>query len=403
MDFSVIDLDDDAAAFADDVRRWLDEHVTDELIDAEWTLGDGHDVSFHRALGARGWAFPTLPVDEGGAGLDELHARILATEVARHQVPSTMRNVTSMIMPAVRQWMVGPQRDEILRRAAAGEVAFCLGYTEPDAGSDLASVRTRAVADGDQWVIDGQKMFTTGAHLCQYCFLLARTDPDVPKHKGLTMFLVPLDTPGIEIQGVPTLGGERTNMVFYDGVRISDDYRLGPVGHGWIVLHGPLNEEHRMGESGPRPVEEEPGEAEGGASADMAAYILRVHEPAVRAAVQWARTPGYDGRRPIDNPRVRERLADIELGVAVSKLTPGPHGRVFAADTLIRASRELVDLVGPAALIPHGHPSAIGDGWIEYAHRFAQACAIYGGTTEVIRNLIAERFLNLGRSRKTNG
>jgi alkylation response protein AidB-like acyl-CoA dehydrogenase len=304
-----------------------------------------------------------------------------------------------MVMPAVRRWMTGPPRDGILRRAAAGEVAFCLGYTEPDAGSDLAAVRTRAIRDGDEWVIDGQKMFTTGAHLCDYCFLLARTDPDAPRHKGLTMFLVPLDTPGIEIRGMQTLGGERTNMVFYDGVRVPDDYRLGDPGQGWAVLHGPLNEEHRMSQTGPRPVEEEPGEAGTGSSADMSAYILRVHEPALRDAVRWARTPGPDGRRPIDDPRVRERLADVELAVVVSRLTPGPHGRVYAADALIRSSRELVDLLGPCALVPRGHPSAVGDGWVEYAHRFAQACAIYGGTTEVIRNLIAERFLDLGRSR----
>jgi alkylation response protein AidB-like acyl-CoA dehydrogenase len=401
MDFSIIELDEPTAAFADEVNRWLDEHVSDELIDAEWASGDGHDVAFHRKLGARGWAFPALPVEDGGAGADELQCRILATELAGRHVPSTIRNTTALVMPAVRMWMVGPQRDEILRRAAAGEVAFCLGYTEPDAGSDLAAVRTRAVRDGDEWVIDGQKMFTTGAHLCDYCFLLARTDPDAAPHKGLTMFLVPLDSPGIEIRGMQTLGGERTNMVFYDGVRVSDDFRLGESGQGWAVLHGPLNAEHRMSESGPRPVEEESGEAGTGSSADMAAYILRVHEPAVRAAVQWARTPGPDGRRPIDDPRVRERLADVELGVVVSKLTPGPQGRVYAADAMIRNGRELVDLLGPCALVPRGHPSAVGDGWVEYAHRFAQACAIYGGTTEVIRNLIAERFLNLGRGRRS--
>jgi 3-oxocholest-4-en-26-oyl-CoA dehydrogenase alpha subunit len=400
VDFSVIELDEETETFAAEVRAWLDANVTDEMIEAEWTSGDGHDVAFHRALGARGWAYPTLPPAEGGAGLDPLRAAILAAELDRHQVPWTIRNVTGLVMPAVRTWMVGPQRDDILREVAAGDVAFCLGYTEPETGSDLAAVRTRAVQDGDEWVINGQKMFTTGAHLCDYSFLLARTDPEAPPHKGLTMFLVPLGAPGIEIRAVETLSGERTNMVFYDEVRVSDDYRLGPVGHGWAVVHGPLNEEHRMSESGPRPIEEEPGEAGDGGGADISHYILWVHEPAVRAAVEWANTPGADGRRPIDDPRVREGLADVELGVVVSRLTPGPHGRVFSADTMIRNSAELIDLVGPRALIPHGDPSTIGDGWVEYAHRFAQACAIYGGTTEVIRNVIAERFLNLGRSRR---
>src|SRR5262249_14001124 len=161
----VIDIDEETAAFAADVQRWLDEHVTDEMIEAEWTSGDGHDVAFHRALGAQGWVFPSLPVDEGGAGLDELQRRILATELARRHVPSPIRNIPAMVRPAVRQWMTGPQRDDIVRRAVAGEIAFCLGYTEPEAGSDLAAVRTRAIQGGDEWVVTGQKMFTTGAHL----------------------------------------------------------------------------------------------------------------------------------------------------------------------------------------------------------------------------------------------
>ena len=111
-----------------------------------------------------------------------------------------------------------------------------LGYSEPDSGSDVASIKTRAIRDGDEWVINGQKMFTTLAHEANYVFLLARTNPDVPKHKGLTMFLVPLDSPGIEIQPVHTVGGERTNATFYNDVRVSDHFRIGEVDGGWDVM-----------------------------------------------------------------------------------------------------------------------------------------------------------------------
>lgn len=137
-------------------------------------------------------------------------------------------------------------RDEVLPKVFSGEVRLCLGYTEPEGGSDIATCKTRAVreADGSSWVINGSKMFTTGAHNCQYVFLIANTAPDAPKHKSLTMFLVPLDSPGIEIQGIRTVDGDRTNIVYYSDVRVDDKYRLGEVNGGWTVLREPLNVEH---------------------------------------------------------------------------------------------------------------------------------------------------------------
>jgi alkylation response protein AidB-like acyl-CoA dehydrogenase len=399
MDFSVIEVDAATRTFRDDVRAWLGENVSDGMVDAAWTAGDGIDVDFHRKLGSMGWAFPALAIEDGGAGLGPLAARILNQALAERHVPVTIRDTTAMVMPAIRQWMSGDTRDRLLARAGRGEICFCLGYTEPDAGSDLAAVRTRAARNSNGWIINGQKMFTTGAHLCDYSFVLARTDPEAARHKGLTMFLVPLDAPGVEIKEVKTLGGERTNMVFYDDVLVDDDHRMGPEGRGWTVLHGPLNAEHRMSESGPQPVEEEEGEAGMGGAVDLSGHILRVYEPALRAAVEWARAPGPDSRRPIDDPRVRDRLAEIELGVVISKVTPGPHGRVVAADLFIEHMSDLLDLLGPAALVPRGDPSCVADGWVEFAHRFAQGCAIYGGTTEVMRNLIAERYLGLNRVR----
>jgi alkylation response protein AidB-like acyl-CoA dehydrogenase len=399
MDFSTIDIDEKTESFWNYARSWLDKHVTEDVIDAHWQTGDGHDPSLHRKLGSQGWAIPGLLADETATGHYELISRILEIELACHHVPLTIRGTTALVLPAVDQWMADPERAEIMRGADLGELCICLGYTEPEAGSDLASIRTRATRDADGWKINGQKMFTTGAHLCDFVFLLTCTDPAAPKHKRLTTFLVPLHSPGIEIREVQTLGGERTNMVFFDDVRVNDNYRLGPEGHGWQVVHGPLNAEHRMSADGPRPVEEEPGEAGMGAAADMSAHILRVHEPAVNAAVEWARTPGPDGRRPIDDPSVRERLAEIELGLVISKMTPGPHGRVVAADTFVRNAAALVDLLGPRALLPRSEPMAVANGWVEYAHRFAQGSAIYGGTTDVMRNLIAERFLSLGRRR----
>lgn len=386
MDFGIIEVDTSTDDFWSGLQAWLDDHATPAMV-ARWRAGGDHDPAFHAALGAQGWVLAARPVGEGGAGLGELEQRILGTELARRCVPSLTRDTTLLVLPVIDRWMDGERRADLLRQVAAGQVCFCLGYTEPEAGSDLSAVRTRAWRDGEEWTISGQKLFTTGAHHCQYSFVLARTDPDAPTRTALTTFLVPLDAPGVELQAVQTLSGERTNVVFYDEVRITDDLRLGPVGDGWAIVHGPLNVEHRMAADGPRAVEEEEGEAGGGQATDISSYILGVHESAVGAARDWAEAAGPDGRRPIDDPVVRRQLARIELRLAVARVTPGPQGRVCSADSIIRNTAELLDLLGPDGLV--------AGSFVEYAHRFAQGTAIYGGTTDVFRTLIAERFLGL--------
>jgi 3-oxocholest-4-en-26-oyl-CoA dehydrogenase alpha subunit len=391
MDFSPMKLDDETMAFWRDVRAWFDDQMTDEVLEHEWATGDGFAAGVHRAMGERGWIFPTWPVEKGGAGLDAQRARIVALEQNLHHVPVPAGlSTTTLTTPALDRWLEGTVRDEIVRGATRGEIVICLGYTEPDGGSDLAGVRTRATRDGDEWVINGQKMFTTGAQHSDYSFLLARSDPALPKHKGLTMFLVPLDGPGVEIQAVHTLGGERTNMVFLDDVRVPDSLRVGPENQGWMVLHGPLNREHAMDEDGPKPLEEQP--------ANLNPSTSPLAE-SLAATVEWAGELGVDGSRPIDDPTVRARLAEVALGLAVAAVTPGPPGRVLGSELFIRDASDLVDLVGPDALISRGQSGAVGDGIVEYAHRFAQGTAIYGGTTDIARNMIAERFMGMPRSR----
>ena len=390
MDFSVMELDDDTRRFRDEVREFLDQHLTDEVHNHEWRTGDGMHVGFHLALGQRGWIFPTWPVEEGGAGLSELQASILEQELTRRREPSITRGTTRLVAAAVRQWARDDVKAEVLPAVARGEVRMCLGYTEPDTGSDLANVKTRAVRDGDEWVINGQKMFTTGAHNCQYTFLVTRTNPDVPKHKGITMFLVPLDTPGVEIGPVHTLGGERTNMVYFDDVRVPDRYRLGEVDDGWRVVTGPLNEEHGMDEKGPTPLEESSGENR---------LYMDVYIEALDRLEDWACAPGAGGRRAADDPIVPRRLARMGANVELAKMTPGPMGRIVGVESFIQDAAEMLDLVGPLGLLPRGEDGAVADGWFEYAHRFAQGTAIYGGTTDVHRNIIAEHFLGMPKSR----
>lgn len=385
MEFGIIDLDEETSRFREEVREFCDTYVTPEVLDAEYRNGDGFDLGLHMALGQRGWLLPTWPKEEGGAGLTALQATILAMELEAHHAPNITRGTTALVLPAVMRWGTDELKAEVVPGVARGDVRFCLGYTEPDSGSDVAAARTRAFRDGDEWVIDGQKMFTTGAQNCQYSFLLTRTNPDAAKHKGLTMFLCPLEH--AEIQAIRTLGGERTNMVFYDGIRIPDRYRLGPVDQGWMVLLGPLNAEHAMPDSAPPVTVDSPG----GMYGISAVFALE-------EAVAWARTPGPDGRRPIEDPLIRHRLARHALDVELATIATGPAGRVISSEVAIRVGADLIDLVGPRGLLPRGEPGTVGDGWIEHSHRFAQGTATYGGTTDVFRNIIAERVLGLPRS-----
>ena len=248
VNFSPVPLDADTLEFWGEVRAFFDEHVTDEVHERERRTGGGFDEDLHLALGERGWVAPTWPASEGGAGLDAVRAAIVAPGVhAIRGAGDPGRARRSFPRSPIRNHGGEQLQREVLPGIANGTIRVCLGYTEPDAGSDLAAVRTRAVRDGDEWILNGQKMFTTGAQFCQYSFCLTRTNPDVAKHKGLTVFLVPLDLPGIEIRGIGTVGGERTNFVHYDDVRVPDHFRLGAVDAGWSVVSEPLAQEHGIG------------------------------------------------------------------------------------------------------------------------------------------------------------
>lgn len=392
MDFGPFELDAETLAFRDEVRAFFEEHLTDEMLEEEHREGSGAIPSLQRALGARGWIWPGLPVDEGGAGLDPVRAFLVEHELHRRGGPLLpIFGPVRLIAQKVRLFGSEELQARVIPGVARGEVMMALGYTEPDAGSDAAAVKTRAVRDGSEWIITGQKMFSTGAQLCQYSMITARTDPDAPKHRGLTMFLVPLDTEGVEVRGIATLGGERTNFVFYDGVRIDDMYRLGEVGEGWQVASSGFAVEHGMpsGTGGLEPMAQR---------TELLGWY-GVLGTLVDAAVEWAQTPRGDGSRPIDEPRVRERLAEAALDREVAIVTPPPYARVPASVALIRDAADLLDMVGPAGVLPRGEPGAVVGGAFEWIHRFAQGTSIYGGSTDIQRNLIAEQILGLPRHR----
>jgi len=403
MDFSAVDLTEAQQAFRDEVRAFLEEHLSPAASGAQGAQGahgasgeaEHFDEPFYLALGDRGWLMPRWRREDGGAELDDVRVRILEDELDRRdELAGTDRlgalSTTRLVWPAIEMFAEPGLRAELTPRVARGTARLTLGYSEPDGGSDIAGARTRAVRDGEEWVINGQKIFTTNAQHAQYTFLITRTDPDLPKHQGLTMFLVPLDTPGIEIQALPTIGDERTNIVYYSDVRIADRYRVGEVNNGWTVLHGPLDAEHYIG-----------GETSKLNDISGGAGHMRWLRRAVQAAAGWARDPAQvspGGGAPAAADRVflaglGRILVQIEAGLA----TPGPMGRIKGADVAITGCEQLIDLTGPAATLPAGADGAIDDGVIELAHRAVQVTATYGGTVEVFRTVIAQQYLGLPR------
>ena len=305
MDFSRIDLDDDRSAFwADEVRPFMDEHLPDDLLARERVEGNGFDPEYQRALARRGWLEPWLGADDAPS-LDPVRAAIVRAEEYDRVGPLfPVAGSHSLVMGVVRQFGSDALRAEIEAGVSRGEIQACLGYTEPDCGSDAAAIRTRAVRDGDEWLITGQKMFSTGAHRCQYVMVTARTNPDVAKHQGITMFLVPLGIPGVEVRGIGTLGGERTNFVHLDDVRVPDSHRLGPVDQGWLIASGALAAEHGMDDAhGAAPVSA-PSDADLLSALDATTGWMGVFGVALDAAVEWATHHGRARRRAGHRPSV---------------------------------------------------------------------------------------------------
>jgi alkylation response protein AidB-like acyl-CoA dehydrogenase len=337
-------------------------------------------------MGAKGWLEPRWRKEEGGAGLDDVCARILAAELRHRDAPIGPIGLTNLVWPAVLASGDPGLRDELKPGVAEGTVRISLGYTEPDGGSDIANAKTRAVRDGDEWVINGQKIFTSMSQFATHIFLITRTDPTLPKHKGLTMFLVPIDAPGIEIQALPTLG-ERTNITYYGDVRLSDRYRIGEVNNGWSVLHGPLDIEHSIGEELSKLDDLSVGVAH-----------MRHLKFAVEAAARWARNaPAGDGSTMAEDKVFMAGFGRLLIEIEAAADTPGPMGRIKGADTAIAGAEQLIDLIGPQAVLPFGADGAITDGVIEHAHRAVQVTATYGGTNEVFRTIIAQQHLGLPR------
>lgn len=381
MDFS---LSPENLEYRDAVRRIITDTVTPEVIERMHTTGTFASPELNRALGREGFLERAVP---GMGKGDPVELWILFHELEKAGAPYDGLAVAIMIAGVVHAVGTDEQKARIVASITSGESMVGMGYSEADYGSDVASIKTKAVLDGDEWVINGAKMWTTMAHEADWIILLTRTDPDLPKHKGLTMFIMASDTPGISVDAVHTMGTERTNATYYDDVRVGHDAVLGGVNEGWRTMTVALAFERGV---------------MGGSNAAV---------PLLRHFHEWAST-----NRVMDRPLAREQMARAVIDETVAQLLtqrsawiaasgglPGLEGsmtKVFATEAYQRISNAFSQLAGPAGLLQFHEPGAAADGWVEYDARHTPVVTIYGGTAEINRNNIAERHLGLPKARR---
>ena len=384
MDFS---WGPEIEALRTDVRSFLAEHLPPALEEQLYTSGVAHHDDFARALGQRNWIAPEWP-REGFEALDLLGVHVLLEELTKADAPTIGVSTSMMVARVIAAVGSAEMQADILPKVVRGELIIALGMSEPEAGSDVAAVQTRAKRAEGGWVIDGQKMFTTNGHLADYVFLLVRTDPASERHRGLTTFLVPLRTGGFEAQAVFTVSGERTNITFYGSMFLEDRWRIGDVGGGWHSLMLALQDEH---------------------SAAFSPHLVRLLERTER----WATTPGRDGTAPLARDEVRQRLIKAATDLEVAQLlevrstwmesmgevpvAEGPMAKLSSTEAMVRHAEELTSMVGPDALRSRLDPTALEGGLIEHALRHSLGMTIYGGTSEIQRNIIAQRRCGLPR------
>ncbi len=380
------DLGEEAHALAREVEDFFEQNLTPELRAKAHYSFDGHDPGIHRKLAEKGLLFPSWLREMGGRGAAPYAVTAAQAVWEENEWTGHVAGVANMVGMIMARFGSDELKAEVLSKVASGEAICSLGFSEPGSGSDVFAAQTRATPDGNGWRIDGQKMFTSGANIADYVLMLTRTDTTVAKHKGLTMFIVPLKAEGVTIQPVHTFQDERTNITFYDGVKIPDSYRLGEVGGGLKVMATSLEMEHGGG-------------------------FVKTQQHMVRAAEKLCADLTRDGRPLIEDVSAQTRLARATAHTLVSEVighralwtavekkpSPGygPMAKLFSSEKFIEDSSDLLNLTAPASLSKREGPA----GFLNQCYRHAQGTTIYGGTSEVHRSMIAERTLGLPRTR----
>jgi alkylation response protein AidB-like acyl-CoA dehydrogenase len=369
-------------AFRDELRAWFAANEPGAEPEGDEDLRYAWRRDFQRRLADGGWAAVHWPREYGGRGATLTESAIFFEELGRSGAPLPA-NVLGLLLagPTIMTWGTPEQKDRYLTPILTADEIWCQGFSEPDAGSDLASLKTSAVRDGDDWLVTGQKVWTSGAQYSKWCMLVARTDRDAPKHKGLTYFLMDMEQDGVQIRPLRQITGEpEFNELFLDGARIPHENILGGEGNGWkVALTTLMNERAGLG------------------------FFLQVRlRQLLDRVIAEADRGGL-----LEDPVVADRLGELHLRTEIVRLTayrgltaiekygqPGPEGSLTKwmwSDTNQRLTQLAADLLGPNAL-------RAGDPWA-YELLRARGNSIEGGTTEVLKNIVAERVLGLPKAR----
>jgi alkylation response protein AidB-like acyl-CoA dehydrogenase len=388
-------LTSDEQAFRDELRAWVEANHPGPAPQG----GDQEQFEFEREwqrrLHAAGWAGVSWPKEYGGRGATLIEQAIFGEELARAKAPRPA-NVLGLVMggPVVIAHGTGEQKERFLEPILSAEEIWCQGFSEPESGSDLASLKTKAVPEDGGWSVTGQKVWTTFAHEAKWCMLVARTDPDAPKHKGLTYFLMDMEQPGVQVRPLVQITGEgEFNEIFIEEARIPDSNVVGGVGNGWTVAITTLMNE-RAGLAF-------------GAIAQVANSLRRLNELAGETRA--------NGATAAEDPVYRQRIAQLHIEAETMRLNayrgltrtmqsgiPGPEGSLGKwqwADINQGIAELALDIEGAYAPLDRGAESAVENGAWQYRFLRSRANSIEGGTTDILRNIIAERVLGLPKLR----
>lgn len=402
----------EAEEFRVEIRTWLEQNLPEGWFDEGFEMTPEEKAAFNEAWPAKlyggGWICASWPKEYGGKGLSTMENVVLAEEFARAKAPLRADFFgDTLVGPTILQHGTEEQKKHFLPKIMQGEMAWCQGFSEPNSGSDLASLKTTAVLDGDEWVINGQKVWTTQAQFADYCFLLARTDPEAPKHKGISYLLVPMDQPGIEVRGIVQPDGTAEfNEVFFTDARCPKDNVVGGLNDGWKVANSTLSHERGMSATtGYRRFQQE--------------YELMVAE---------AQRNGK-----IDDPIIRQGLARYYTKVQILRINGlrsltqtlngtkdlgvislGLTNKMFWSEMHRDAMELALDIFGTASMLIDTAPE--GGSWpavmraegrdtykpspMMSAFFFSRSETIWGGTAEIQRNIVGEKFLGLPREPK---
>lgn len=389
-----IDYTDEQKALRKELRTYFSKLMTPEV--REEIRGKESGDLFNRLIkqmGTDGWLAIGWPKEYGGQGRTTQEQLVFFEEalLAGAPIPFVTLNTVG---PALMSYGSEEHKKKFLPGIAAGTMHFAIGYTEPNAGTDLAALGTTAVKDGDHYVINGTKVFTSGAEGADYVWLACRTDNEAPKHKGITMFIVDAKTPGFSVAPIHTVGGFRTNMTYYENVRVHESMIVGQLNKGWQLITAQLNHE-RVG---------------------LAAWGINGWS-LFRRTMEWARTANDAGVRPIDDVGVQLNLAEAysrleamrvlnarmawELDRDAMNMNPALASglKVYSTEAMIEVCRLLMEVIGPASLVRSKNSAAVLAGDLEHEYRRCQINTFGGGVNEIQRGLVANFGLGMPRHR----